>query len=73
MITNMSGNPHKARRAVAQRYYSGPAAKNHQNVQQEEARDLLRLIAASPADLQKHLKRSVALHVPTFTSLQIHL
>lgn len=59
MITNLSGQPHKVRRAIAQRYYSGSAAKNHQFVQEQEARDLLRVIATSPDDLFDHLKRCV--------------
>jgi hypothetical protein len=73
VLTSTSGAPHKVRRAIASRYYSGPAAKNYQSVQQDETLDLLRVIAASPDDLRDHLKRFVAPHIPTFTSLQTHL
>jgi hypothetical protein len=68
MLTNMTGEPHRVRRATAQRYYSGSAARKHQHVQQQEARDLLRVIAASPDDLRDHLKRFVASHTPILTS-----
>jgi len=72
MVANLSGNPHKVRRAIVQRYYSGPAVKNYQNIQQDETRELLRVMADSPDDFYNHLKRSVALHVLTFTSSQTH-
>ena len=72
MITSASGHPHKVRRAIASRYYSGPAAKNYQMIQQDETRDLLCAIAASPDDLDNHLKRFVAPHIPAFTTLQTH-
>ncbi|KIM84344.1 hypothetical protein PILCRDRAFT_818691 [Piloderma croceum F 1598] len=57
MISSASGHPHKVRRAIASRYYSGPAAKNYQIIQQDETHDLLCAIAASPDDLHNHLKR----------------
>jgi hypothetical protein len=68
MVANLSGTPHKVRRAIVQRYYSGPAAKNYQIVQQDETRELLRVMADSPDDFYNHLKRSVARNIPTFTS-----
>ena len=66
MLTNTSGAPHKVRRAIAQRYFSGPAAKKHQNVQEAEAHELLRALVASPDDLHNHLNRFVAPHILIF-------
>ena len=73
MLTHLSGNPHRVRRTIAQRYYSGPAAKAHQHVQQEETHDLLRVISASPNDLRNHLNRFVPPHISAFTLLQTHV
>lgn len=56
-MTSLSGKPYKIRRAIAQRYYPRSAANNRQFVQEQNARDLLRVIAISPDDVLDHLKR----------------
>jgi len=72
MISSASGHPHKVRRALASRYFSGPAAKHYRTIQQDETRDLLCAIAASPDNLYDHLKLFVAPHIPAFNLLQKH-
>jgi hypothetical protein len=56
MITWLSGEKHRRRRAIVLRYFSGEAAKKHQNIQVDETRVLIKNLVDDPKHLFEHLK-----------------
>ncbi|KAH9475818.1 Cytochrome P450 monooxygenase 208 [Psilocybe cubensis] len=57
VLTYISGEPHRVRRATVQRYFSGPASVKHRHHQQEESRVLAANLLRRPDALDDHIKQ----------------
>ncbi|KAG6872026.1 hypothetical protein C0995_013808 [Termitomyces sp. Mi166 len=57
VLTYISGEAHRIRRTIVQRYFSGPASVKHRYHQQEESRVLLANLLKNPDDLEDHIKQ----------------
>ncbi|KAF5348321.1 hypothetical protein D9756_010457 [Leucocoprinus leucothites] len=57
VLTYVSGEAHRIRRTVVQRYFSGPASVKHRYHQQQESRVLVANLLKRPDDLEDHIKQ----------------
>ncbi|PPQ81185.1 hypothetical protein CVT26_010295 [Gymnopilus dilepis] len=57
VLTYISGEGHRIRRTMVQRYFSGPASVKHRYHQQEESRVLVTNLLKRPDDLEDHIKQ----------------
>ena len=61
VLTYISGEAHRVRRAAVRHYFSGPASVKHRHHQEQESRVLVANLLKRPDDLDNHIKQLVAL------------